>query len=238
MSTLSLLGLYNYDNTIFNDMVIPSNVDKDLLIDNLLFETAELEILYTDSDFIRFAIKRWSEKQLPIWDKINNLFNSEYNPIYNLDVNEDETINRDLAKENTETSNITNGSTVNTDGSTTTSRSDTIDRDTTDTKQVTGFNDSTFKDAEKNIIDESITETETGSATNEGTMTSTDTSEGLTKNKGSDTESIKTSRYRRGNQGVTMTQQMIEAEMNVRPSMSIYKYIIEDFKQRFCLLIY
>ena len=40
-----------------------------------------------------------------------------------------------------------------------------------------------------------------------------------------------------GNIGVTTTQQMIEAERNV-VKFNIVDYIVEDFKQRFCLLIY
>ena len=40
-----------------------------------------------------------------------------------------------------------------------------------------------------------------------------------------------------GNIGVTTTQQMIEAERNV-VKFNIVDYIVEDFKKRFCLLIY
>lgn len=43
---------------------------------------------------------------------------------------------------------------------------------------------------------------------------------------------------RGGNIGVTMTQQMLERELEVRPKLNIYNYIIQDFKQRFCLLVY
>ena len=47
-ATLSILGLYNYDNTIFDDFALPAqmNTEKETLIDNLLMECAEFEILY------------------------------------------------------------------------------------------------------------------------------------------------------------------------------------------------
>ena len=55
---------------------------------------------------------------------------------------------------------------------------------------------------------------------------------------GSDTGTIIREKTRGGNIGVTMTQQMLSAELDVRPKLNIYSYIIEDFKQRFCLMIY
>lgn len=40
-----------------------------------------------------------------------------------------------------------------------------------------------------------------------------------------------------GNIGVTTTQQMIESERNVA-EFSIYDYIADDFKHRFCIMLY
>ena len=54
---LSVLGLYQYDNSIFADMLIPSALDRETLINNVLLECAELEILYPDADFFKFAVK-------------------------------------------------------------------------------------------------------------------------------------------------------------------------------------
>lgn len=50
-----------------------------------------------------------------------------------------------------------------------------------------------------------------------------------------DTGSVTKTRY--GNIGVTMTQQMIEAERKVA-DFSTYKVIAEDFKKEFCVLVY
>ena len=68
-ATLSILGLYNYDSTIFDNLVTPFE-DNENLIQNILMECAELEILYPDADFMKFAIGAWSQKQLPIWNKL------------------------------------------------------------------------------------------------------------------------------------------------------------------------
>ena len=44
-ATMSLLGLYNWDSTILDGLIVPSGVDRSALINNLLRECAELEIL-------------------------------------------------------------------------------------------------------------------------------------------------------------------------------------------------
>ena len=45
MANLSTLGLYKWDNTLFDLFLVPSGMDKDALVNNLLAETAELEVL-------------------------------------------------------------------------------------------------------------------------------------------------------------------------------------------------
>ena len=61
-ATLSILGLYRYDPTLFDNFQIPTALDKTVLIDNLLLECAELEVLYPDLDFLKFIIGRWRER--------------------------------------------------------------------------------------------------------------------------------------------------------------------------------
>ena len=82
-ATLSIRGLYEWDNTIFDNLVLPDDVSKDILISNLLAELAELEILYPDPDYMKGLIGAWSQKQLPIWDKWNDILAIDYNPIDN-----------------------------------------------------------------------------------------------------------------------------------------------------------
>ena len=41
-----------------------------------------------------------------------------------------------------------------------------------------------------------------------------------------------------GNIGVTTSQQMLEQELELAPKIVTYNIIIQDFKQRFCLLVY
>ena len=80
---LSPLGLYQWDNTVFDLMTIPSALDKPTLIDNLLAETAELEVLYPNPVVFKNLVGVWSAKQLDIWNRLYATTQYEYNPIEN-----------------------------------------------------------------------------------------------------------------------------------------------------------
>ena len=80
---LSPLGLYQWDQTIFDLMQIPSALDKPTLIDNLLAETAELEVLYPNPVVFKNLVGVWSAKQIDIWNRLYATTQYEYNPIEN-----------------------------------------------------------------------------------------------------------------------------------------------------------
>lgn len=80
---LSPLGLYQWDNTLFDLMTIPSALDKPTLIDNLLAETAELEVLYPNPVVFKNLLGVWSAKNLDVWNRLYQTTQYEYNPIEN-----------------------------------------------------------------------------------------------------------------------------------------------------------
>lgn len=82
-ANISPLGLYNWDSTLFDLMVIPEALDRDTLIDNLLAETAELEVLYPNPVVFKNLIGVWSHKNLSVWQKLYETTQFEYNPIEN-----------------------------------------------------------------------------------------------------------------------------------------------------------
>ena len=88
-ATMSLLGLYNWDNSIMDGLRIPEVVDKQVLINNLLRECAELEVLYPQPDAMKFFIREWSNERLPVWEKLARTLNFEYDPISNYDRREE-----------------------------------------------------------------------------------------------------------------------------------------------------
>jgi len=64
-------------------MQIPEELDKDTLVDNLLAETAELEVLYPNPVVFKNLVGVWSAKQIDIWDRLYATTQYEYNPIEN-----------------------------------------------------------------------------------------------------------------------------------------------------------
>ena len=94
--TLSVMGLYNYDNSIFDDMELPitDHLDKDTLVQNILVECSELEILYTDPTFFKKILEIWSKARVHVWQKLADTMDYEYNPIWNKDVKDTEYIKR------------------------------------------------------------------------------------------------------------------------------------------------
>lgn len=193
-ATISILGLYNLNDTLFDDLVIPENLDSDLLIENLVTELAELELIYSDFNFMKFMIGVWSRKELPTWERVYKASTKIYDPIENYDRIEDWTDN--LNRNSSVNSSVTaNGNTQH---------------------DVAGFNDTALVNASK----DTNTETDTGYTSD------TSTSSGYRKGRV------------HGNIGVTTSQQMLQSELDVAPKLNVYDYIINSFKNRFCLQVY
>ena len=213
MAMMSILSLYNYDNSIFNDFAVPEGMDKDNTIDNILLECAELSLVYTEPVFMRRAIKQWSDKEQKIWEKLWNTENLEYNPIWNVDgtVTEFETFERDKTNDidrTTSTGEMT---------------SDDVDQTTTDS--VTGYNSTAWQDHTKSVID-----------SDRDISRSVSGSDNVDESESEDSErSLVTKRT--GNIGVTTTQQMIREEREVAQFNTI-DYITQSFKKRFCVMVY
>ena len=88
-ATLSLLGLYQYDNTIFDQLVLPEGMDKSAYIGMLLAETAEMEVLLPNPKTLKSVIGIWSSAHLTQWERLWTTTQLEYNPIENYDRKED-----------------------------------------------------------------------------------------------------------------------------------------------------
>ena len=188
-SRISLLGLYTWDNTIFDNFMIPSSVDKDVLVNNLLMECAELEVLYADSDFMKNAIEQWSKKEIDNWNRIEELFKYNESPLSDIDITE--TITHDNVKNESGTDKTTSKS----------------------LNQVSGWNDG--------LVDRNKINDENERTPN---LTNTDI--------GTQTKTIK------GLSSKFLKQDVMIKELEFRKLYDIYEVIIDEFKSRFCLLIY
>lgn len=209
-ATISFLGLYTANNALFDGLTIPEEVDKQTLVHNLLLETADLEVIYPNSDFMAEALRMYSAKQLVNWQKYYAASQLKYDPIYNFDRYENYTDTETVSGLEDQTDTITG----NVSGSTSSSA----------TNKVAGFNAAELVENGAN--------TATADTTSENTSSGTSSKEHSTNRKFSHEARL----Y--GNIGVTTSQQMLQSEIDIIPNINIYDLIIRDIKERFCLLVY
>ena len=111
-STLSILGLYNYDPTIFDDMALPAVItDKGneyLVYSSILLEYAEMEVLYPDPNIMKQAIAIWSKSRFHAWTRMADVLYENYDPFINIKRDEIRTITqeRNLAGTGTSTNKV------------------------------------------------------------------------------------------------------------------------------------
>ena len=270
-ATMSVLGLYNWDNTLFSLLSVPEGLDKETLVDFILAECSDLETLYPNPDVLKGLIGVWSVTQQYEWNKLYNTLTLEYNPIDNYDRTETREFTSQAAGNSTDggTDTVTSADTgtdtatsadtgtntvtsADTGTNTVTSAdtgTDTTSENSTDLNQVKAFDSANFADKEKDTVNNSGSTTYGKTNTNTAVFGKTNTNTtnygktntntaryGHTNNNTfakNDTENIRA----HGNIGTVTTQAMIEAERNIA-AFNLYQIILNEFKQRFCLLVY
>ena len=93
-ATMTLIGLYNEDSTIFDLLNVPEELNKDTLVNNILLRSGEFEVLYPDPDFMKFSIGAFSNAWQATFERWVNALSLEYNPLENYDRKEDWTDTR------------------------------------------------------------------------------------------------------------------------------------------------
>lgn len=93
-SKLTMIGMYNFDPTLFDNMLLPSGISSDTVRDEILMKSGEFEVLYPDIAFMKLAIGHWSKKHYRTFEKWLTALNIEYDPLYNYDRTEEYTDER------------------------------------------------------------------------------------------------------------------------------------------------
>lgn len=86
---ITLLGFYQYNENLFDELVLPDGVDKDTLIDSILMRGAEYEVVYSDPGFMQRLIGSWSRQWLHVFEKWKEVTDTEFKPLENYDRYED-----------------------------------------------------------------------------------------------------------------------------------------------------
>ena len=236
---LDIMALYNHDQTLFSAFQVPTSITwvehgpngdvthtesipytKQNIVDNILLECAELEVVYPDSDYMKLAIGTWSTKRLYTWQRIADVLYRKYDPFVNMNRHEwRETVeDRDLAK--SETRDLAGSETRDLAGT----------NDSTVTGNVNAFNDSSANGVQRDKVttDQDTTDTGTVDTTDTGTVDYTDTG----------TVTTTDDYHIEGDSAIRDAQDIIRLETEQRLANDLIDIIIEDFKKRFCLMVY
>lgn len=240
MSKLSILGLYQHDHSLFDNLQLPAEFtanDRETLINNLLMECAEFECTYPAFDFCKAAIGFWSKARLHVWQKLYRTMFFEYNPIWNKDGTITETRTKEYSDEKAGTTESTKESTSESTDATTGSHITSGTQESTTENKTAGFNSNDYVKHDKSEVDATSSETSTNTAhrtvNDSGSESGSTTESGTTS--GEETEEY--TRTEQGNIGLTSTQQLIKEEREVA-MFEIDEVIINDFKKQFCILVY
>ena len=85
MAGISIIGMYDFYPAVFQDMMLPDGIDRDLVIDEILFRCAELELLYSSPIFLQHMIGHWFQANYDVFQKMYKTTVLDYNPIWNKD---------------------------------------------------------------------------------------------------------------------------------------------------------
>ena len=212
-ATMTLIGLYNYDNNLFDLLTLPASLDKDTLVDNLLLRSGQFEVLYPDPDFMKFSIGAWSKTWQATFQRWVDALAIEYDPLENYDRREEWTDKKHGASAENRTSNgRTHGATS---GST----------DSTTTHNVSAYDSSTLQPSYDDVT------AGTDKSHTASTMQNTDDV------KAHNAENALHTGRTHGNIGVTTSQQMLMSELDLG-YWNIYEKIIDIFLTEFVIPIY
>ena len=215
-------ALVAYDPTLFDNMSVPEGVNKQDVVDTILFKYGHTPLFSPDPVVMKYYIEIWSRKRLPQWERYYNLLQAEYNPIENYDRMEEHE------------DNFTHGHKVKVDDDTTHGHK--VEMDDTFThgheveNKISADNASTYQPDNQSINsgDDVRDASETHSGTDQRDMNEA--------HSGTDTRKVKIRAH--GNIGVMSSQQMMEQELALIPQLNLEDYIANDFKIEFCLYMY
>ena len=231
---LTLIGLSNYDETLFNALTFPDGIDRETALMAILNRCGEMPLYYTNLITVKDMISMWSKKWREPIARMIKALDAEYNPIHNYDRIEDwnDSGSRSESADKTGTARDTINRTQNTE------RADSASGSNTDTTEdtVSAFNVDDYQPSKKTSGEGSDSRTSEGSEeVTEDTTQSTATSE---KNIVAESNNSTHAGHVYGNIGVMTTMSMIREEIGLRENVNIYDVIAELFCKEFCIPVY
>ena len=230
MTRLTLWGIYQYDKTLFDDIVLPDGIDKDNLVSDIMRNSGDLYPYHQVPEYLKRNINFWFARRLFDFSRMYEALRVQYSPIENYDRKEN--ITRDYENSGSDKASTTLGS--STTSSHTGTDTDSVQGGGSNEKGVSAYNEDGYTNREKDTETHNSSNTQTYNSTVTNTGSGTDTTQTEYGLKRKEVEDIRV----HGNIGVTTSQQMIESEMSLRAKYDIYKIISREFEREFLVQIY
>lgn len=235
--TMSVLGLYHYGESInqdlFENMQLPTGIDRTDLINNILEQGAAFEVLYPDFDYLKFSIGAWSKRWYRTIEKWINVLGIEYDPLYNYNRFEEWEDSGSRSGQDSNTRNLTGNTSDHVTGETDTT--DTVTTTGEDELSVVAYNSDTYHNKEKR--ETSGTSNSTGHSETETNATGTNAETETISGTNSETTSGDHSGHMFGNIGVMSTQDMLQQELDVQ-KFNLIQQITDLFLTEYCIMVY
>lgn len=260
-ANLTMIGMYNYDGTLFDGLTFPAGINKDTAIDEILLKCGEFEVVYSDITFMKSAIEHWGKKNYRTFDKWVQALAIEFDPLYNYDRFEEYTDAKVTAgSSRNSVTNETTGASVSSAGSKSETEGKKSDQSMSQTstgtdgssgtqRDVSAYDSATYEPREKETGTSSSTADGNGIAMSTGKESGESkdltNSTNMTSGKGSQvgsettsgTEQTKHTAHLYGNIGVTTSTQMLEDFLRVE-RFNIYEQLADMFVLEFVIPVY
>lgn len=162
MAKITLIGLNDWDSTLFDDMQLPEAMDKEIYVNQILLRGGEFECIYPNPSFCKKAITHWAKAHYKTLEKWSDALAIEYDPLNNYDRTE---IWTDTGSHNT-----TGSGTGSTTGNTSSSASN--------ENKVSAFDSSVYQPHDNNTSSSSGTDSTSSTTSTEENGTTSNTHNG------------------------------------------------------------
>lgn len=243
---LTMIGLYDYDPTLFDGADFPEGINKDLAVETILLRCGESPALYQSAPFMKMKISNTARKWYNNIEHMLRAINENYDPLHNYDrfeewtetdkksetTNHSETVKDTSKSESKETNDIESDKTG--------SSHDNVSKTTEN--MVSAFNSDNYqpsnKTAENGQNGSSNNESINTQSVNEQSGSGENNRDVKGDNKYETDNNLSHNAHLYGNIGVTTSQQMLESEFKLRQNINIYDVIAEIFFKELCIYIY
>lgn len=218
---LTLIGftdyLSQYHIDLWDQMLLPEGIEKDVLVNNILMNGGEFEVLYSNPEMLRGFIGFWCRRNYRTFQKWIDALNTEYQPLWNYDRHEEwtdeETGESSLihGAKNTQTNNLT----------------ETVEFDSETEGKRSAMDASTYQPYDQSIVDADTETKNTGTITNQSSGTDTNSRDLSSEHSG----------HMYGNIGIVSSQEMLQQELNIA-AWNIYEHITDLFIRDFTIPVY